>query len=88
MKEKLQGGLEKIKGLYTGDKKSKSIKITAVVLVAVVVFAVIMAVVINNRPYEVLFTGLSTDEASAVVAKLEEYGATDYKIEGDTIKEP
>lgn len=88
MKEKLQGGLEKIKGLYTGDKKSKSIKITAVVLVAVVVFAVIMAVVINNRPYEVLFTGLSTDEASAVVAKLEEYGATDYKIEGDTIKVP
>ena len=88
MKEKLQGGLEKIKGLYTGDKKSKSIKITAVVLVAVVVFAVIMAVVINNRLYEVLFTGLSTDEASAVVAKLEEYGATDYKIEGDTIKVP
>ncbi|MDR3766567.1 MAG: flagellar basal-body MS-ring/collar protein FliF [Butyricicoccus sp.] len=88
MKEKLQGGLAKIKGLYTGDKKSKSIKITAVVLAAVVVFAVVMAVILNNRPYEVLFTGLSTDEASAVVSKLEEYGATDYKIEGDTIKVP
>ena len=42
----------------------------------------------NNQPYETLVTGLTTDEASAIVGKLDEYGATDYKIEGDTIKVP
>ena len=55
---------------------------------AVIIVSVIAAVVLNNRPYETLFTGLTTDEASAIVGKLEEYGAADYKIEGDTIKVP
>ena len=88
MKEKLQGGLEKVKGFYAGEQKSKHIKITAVVLVVVIAVSVIIALVLNNRPYETLVTGLTSEEMSTIATKLEEYGATDYKIEGDTIKVP
>lgn len=88
MKEKFQSGLKKVKDLYAGEHKSKYIKITAVGLVVIIAVAVILALVLNNQPYETLVTGLTTDEASAIVGKLDEYGATDYKIEGDTIKVP
>lgn len=88
MREKLQGELEKIKKLYTGEKRAKVIKRTVIVLLAVVLVAVVVALVLNNRPYETLFTGLSTDESSAIIGKLEEYGVTDYRIEGDSIKVP
>lgn len=88
MKEKFQSGLKKVKELYVGEHKSKYIKITAVALILVIAVSVALALVLNNRPYETLVTGLTTDEASAIVGKLDEYGATDYKIEGDTIKVP
>ncbi len=88
MKEKFQNGLKKVKDLYVGEKKNKYIMITAIALVVVIAVSVILALVLNNRPYETLVTGLTTDEASAIVGKLDEYGATDYKIEGDTIKVP
>mgnify|MGYP000544982143 FL=1 len=88
MKEKFQSGLKKVKDLYVGEHKSKYIKITAVALILVIAVSVALALVLNNRPYETLVTGLTTDEASAIVGKLDEYGATDYKIEGDTIKVP
>lgn len=88
MKEKLQGGLEKVKGFYAGEQKSKHIKITAVILVVVIAVSVIIALILNNRPYETLVTGLTSEEMSTIATKLEEYGATDYKIEGDTIKVP
>lgn len=88
MKEKFQSGLKKVKDLYAGEHKSKYIKITAVGLVVIIAVAVILALVLNNQPYETLVTGLTTDEASAIVGKLDEYSATDYKIEGDTIKVP
>lgn len=57
-------------------------------MILVIAVSVALALVLNNRPYETLVTGLTTDEASAIVGKLDEYGATDYKIEGDTIKVP
>ena len=88
MKEKFQNGLKKVKDLYVGEKKNKYIMITAIALVVVIAVSVILALVLNNRPYETLVTCLTTDEASAIVGKLDEYGATDYKIEGDTIKVP
>ena len=88
MKEKLQAGLDKVKQLYTGEKKSRNIKLT-VLAVAVVLIAVIVAAVLTlNRPYQTLVTGLTTDEVSAIVGKLQEYGASDYRIEGDSIVVP
>ena len=88
VKEKLQNNLNKVKSFFEGENKKKRIITAAIIIVAVIIVSVIVAVVLNNRPYETLFTGLTTDEASAIVGKLEEYGATDYKIEGDAIKVP
>ena len=88
VKEKLQNNLNKVKSFFEGENKKKRIVTAAIIIVAVIIVSVIAAVVLNNRPYETLFTGLTTDEASAIVGKLEEYGAADYKIEGDTIKVP
>lgn len=88
VKEKLQIALDKVKSYFDGEKKKKRIITAASILVAVILVSIVIAVKLNNRPYEILFTGMTTDEASAVVGKLQEYGATDYKIEGDSILVP
>ena len=56
MKEKFQNGLKKVKDLYVGEKKNKYIMITAIALVVVIAVSVILALVLNNRPYETLVT--------------------------------
>lgn len=88
VKEKLQIALDKVKSYFDGEKKKKRIITAAIILVAVIAVSVVIAIRLNNRPYETLFTGLTTDEASAIVGKLTEYGATDYKIVGDSIQVP
>ena len=88
MKEKLLGRLDKIKELYTGEKRAKVIRITAAIVAIALVAVIAIAVVLNNRPYETLFTGLTTDEMSTVAGLLEEYGASDYRVEGDSILVP
>ncbi len=88
MKEKLQGGLKKVKEVYVGENRSRNIKITAGGVILLVAAVIVALVLWNSRPYVTLFTGLSTEEASSVVSLLEEYGATDYRIEGDTILVP
>lgn len=88
MQEKLKGFWGKVKEKLQGLKKiSKKVLIA----IAVVVVAVIAAVVIlvNNRPYATLVTGVSTDEAASIVSFLNSQGITDYKVEGsDTILVP
>lgn len=60
--------------------------ISAVVLVAV---AVLIAFLLNNKPYEVLVTGVSSGEASSILTFLEGQGVTNYKVENnDTILVP
>jgi flagellar M-ring protein FliF len=87
---------EKVKGYWTKfleqakkitGKVSKKIWIAA--LVVLVVAAVVIAVVLNNRPYTVLFTELSSDEASTIMSYLDDWGVTGYRLEdGDTILVP
>ena len=56
------------------------------VLVAV---AVLIAFLLNNKPYEVLVTGVSSGEASSILTFLEGQGVTNYKVENnDTILVP
>lgn len=88
VKEKLQIALEKVKSYFDGEHKKKRIITAALILVAVIVVSIVVAVKLNNRPYETLFTGLTTEESSAIVGKLHEYGATNYKIVGDSIQVP
>jgi len=73
--------LEPVKAFL--DKFSaKTKKIVAIVAVAVVVFAVVLAFVLNRESYEVLFTGLNSDEAQQIIAKLKE-DQIDFKYEND-----
>jgi flagellar M-ring protein FliF len=87
---------EKIKGYWTKfleefkkvtGKVSKKIWIIA--LVVLVVAAVVIAIVLNNQEYAVLFTGLSSDEASTIMSYLDDQGVSGYRLEnGDTILVP
>lgn len=88
MNDKLK---EKAK-LYGTKAKEFAGKISKKVWIAlgIAVVALIAAVVIfrMTRPYEVLITGSTTDELSAVLSWLDEQGYSDYRLEGDTIYVP
>ena len=53
-------------------------------MVAVVAFAVIVAIVLNNQPYVVMFTDISNDEATEILAKLQD-SDTEYKYKDGNI---
>lgn len=84
MDTKLKGVWEKIKDFFKNmGTRVRIILIAAVVLI--VVAAVAIALWSNSRPYETLFTNLTTEEASAVLSYLDENGLQDYQYTGDTI---
>lgn len=88
MNEKVKGLGDKVKGFFS-DMSKKTKTLLCVVLAAIVVGAVVIALILNNAPYTVLFTGLTGEEARSIAAVLEENGATDYRLEGtDTILVP
>lgn len=85
MNEKVKSYLTKIKEML--GKVSKKIWILLAVLLVVIVAAV--AIVMNNRPYSVLFTDLSTEDLSSILTYLDGQGITDYQLkDGDTILVP
>ena len=78
MKEKIGqkfGQLKEAAGKLS-DKTKKLIIAGVVVLIA---GAVIIALVLNNRPYGSLFTGLGQEEAQQITKKLQEDGI-DFKF--------
>lgn len=85
MGDKVKEIWEKAKGLFKKVSKKVIIAVVAVVVIA----AVIVAVVMNNQPYSVLFTGLNSEDMSAVISYLEEQGVSSYKLENnDTVLVP
>ena len=85
MGDKVKDFLEKAKGLLKRLPK-KIIIIAAAVLAVVIVAAV---VVLGNKPYSVLVTEVSNEEAVTIMSLLDEMGVTDYRLEGnDTILVP
>lgn len=84
----MQGALAQVKGFF--GKLSKKVRILlAVALVVIIGVAIVGALILNNKPYEVLFTGLTSEEASSIISYLEDNGAVDYRLEnGDTIVVP
>jgi len=78
----------KAKGFAGG--LSKTVKIAAgAVLVAVLVAVAVVVSINSNTEYEVLFTGLNTEDLRSIQSYLGEAGLTDYTIQGtDTIKVP
>ncbi len=85
IKEKLQGGVKKVKEFYSGDKKKKRIGITAIGLTLLIAISAFSAFKLNQKEYVSLFTDLTTEDMSSVVSKLEEQGVTDYKVKDDSI---
>ena len=83
---------EKIKKLWETVKerlKRVSKKAYIITAVVVVVLAAALTFALNNKPYSVLFTGVSPSEASSILSFLEGQGITDYKVENnDTILVP
>lgn len=88
MNEKVKGLGGKVKDFFVNMSKKTRI-LLGVVLAAIVVGAVVIALILNNAPYTVLFTGLTGEEARSIASILEENGATDYRMQGsDTILVP
>ena len=84
---KLKELWEKIKSFF--KKLNKKVRILLgvflVVLLAVIIAA---AVLLNQKEYAVLYTGLNSTEISTVGSYLADRGVTDYQIQGDTILVP
>ena len=68
------------------SRKVKTFIVSGVL--AILAAVVIVAVVLNNRPYATLFTGLSQTDLSAISTYFSENGITDYKVEENTILVP
>lgn len=79
---------EKVKGFFL--KMNKKVRLLLCgSAIAILIISIIAALVLGNKPYTVLFTGLSNEEARAIVAYLDENGITQYRMEGsDTITVP
>ena len=87
MNEQLMKVRERFKDV-TGKMSPKVKKIAIAGIVIAIVFSVVAAIVLNNKPYDVLFSGLTTEEASQIMGKLQEDNI-DYKFQnGDTILIP
>lgn len=78
MKEKLDGITEFIKKL--SSKTKKLIIAGAAILV---IGAIVIALILNNKPYEVLFYELGPEESQQIVNKLQEEGI-EFRYKGDS----
>ena len=78
MKEKLGQFKE-----FAGNLSSKTKKIIIAAAAVLVVAAVVIALILNNRPYAVLFTGLGEQEAQQITAKLQEEQIA-FRYEGNS----
>lgn len=88
MQEKLKGFGGKLKDFFSKMGK-KTRMILVCILGALILTGVIFAIVMNNRPYAVLFTGLSTEEISSISTYLSDNGVTNFRVQGtDTILVP
>lgn len=80
--------MENIKGFLNKlSDKAKKIIIAAVVGVAVVAGAVIMALSMREKPYDVMFTGVGSEEAKQIIGKLQE-DKVDYQYHNGDILVP
>ncbi|MDD3142491.1 MAG: flagellar basal-body MS-ring/collar protein FliF [Lachnospiraceae bacterium] len=77
--EKIKEILKKFKAISSKTKKRIIIG-TALVII----FAVVVAVVLNSRPYAVLFSDVSQEEATEIIAKLQD-SEVDYQYKSGDI---
>lgn len=88
MDEKIKEIWHKIQEFFT-KLSIKTKRLLAAGLIAILAVAAVLAVVVANNPYTVLFTGMTQEDVSSVISYLDGAGVTDYKVEGsDTILVP
>ena len=68
---------------FIGKLSSKTKKIIIAGAAVLIIGAVAIAFILNNQPYEVLFSGLGTEEAQQIVEKLQEDG-TEFRFKDDS----
>ncbi|MGL5255971.1 MAG: flagellar basal-body MS-ring/collar protein FliF [Proteocatella sp.] len=87
MKDKIKVYIDKAKEFWS-KFSGRTRKIIIAGTLGVIIFSVAAALILNNKDYEVLFTGLNDQEASEIIGKLQE-SKIDYKFEnGGTILVP
>lgn len=85
--EKLKGFGEKCKAALAKLSKRTRV-IIGCAIGALLLGAIIVAIILNTRPYAVLFTGLSSEETTSIATYLNENGVS-FQVEGtDTILVP
>lgn len=91
MKERLQNIWQTVKEKVTelsGKLSSKTKKLIIAAVILCIAVSVGVAVKLHNKPYEVLFSDLSSEEASKILTRLQEDGI-EYKYQdGGTILVP
>ncbi len=87
MKEKAKHFAAEAKRRWQAVSK-KTKRLLGIALLAIVVAAVVATVVLMNRPYTTLFSGLTQSDQTAILSYFSENGITDYKVEGDSILVP
>ena len=78
--------MDKIKEILSKlSDKTKKIIIACVVGVAVIAGSVILALSLRQKPYEVMFTGVGSEEAKQIIGKLQEDGVSYQYQNGDIL---
>jgi len=88
MNEQVERYVKPIKAFWGKQSKKKRTALISV-FVGIVLIAVITVLILNNTPYSVLYSGITQEEATQVIQRLQADG-TSYKTEsgGTTIKIP
>lgn len=80
--------MEKIKEFFGKlSDKTKKLLIIGVIGIAVVAGAIVIALSMREKPYEVMFTSVGSEEAKQIIGKLQEDGI-DYQYENGDILVP
>lgn len=79
MKDKLSAFWSGFKDKWSSLAKNLRIFIITAVSV-VIVAAIVLAIVLNQKGYTAIYTGLDSEESSQVVSAINELGITDVKM--------
>ena len=82
MQEKVKNITEKVKERWKSISKKMKILLGAG-LAALIVALIIIGVVLSNKPYATLFTGLNQSDMTGILNYLSEAGITDYKVQNN-----
>ncbi len=78
--DKMKERLDKVKE-FIGRFSKKTLIIAAVVAVVVIVGAVVLALALNHKDYVILYTGITDEETTEILAQLSELGIS-YTSDG------